>query len=93
MVLTSPLWTSYPRCYHYWEQNNIVIGHIDECSISDALAMDILQSCTKPSIYAILITTFQGLDLTDNVLPIWCCDLQAAVVYHKFSHEKDVFWC
>ena len=36
-------------CEHY------IDGLVQDCSISSALAMDILQSCTKPSIYRLCI--------------------------------------
>ena len=42
------------RCYCHININDLVT----DCSISSALAMEILQSCTKPSIYT---TNFRGL--------------------------------
>ena len=40
---------------HYNEYISYINGLVQDCSNSSALAMELLQSCTKPSIYAYVI--------------------------------------
>ena len=50
------------------------ISLVQDCSNSSALAMELLQSCTKPSIYnAELTTDTPYLSLTCNLLGV-CCE-------------------
>ena len=48
---------TFPYCqlYHHWGHQNVSLSHIDglanDCSNSRALAVELLQSCTKPPIY------------------------------------------
>ena len=35
-----------------YKNDNFIDGLVQDCSISSALAMEILQSCTKPSMYS-----------------------------------------
>ena len=44
-----------------WESvlfEGYIDGLVQDCSNSSALAMELLQSCTKPSIYAFMIQMF-----------------------------------
>ena len=54
-------------CEHY------IDGLVQDCSIASALAMEILQSCTKPSIYRlciIILRTFLQ-SLAENMIHEW----------------------
>ena len=44
----SPMMTQFTHIYIY------IDGLVQDCNISSVLAMEILQSCTKPSIYELL---------------------------------------
>ena len=53
------IWITQHRKSHHWKLNLVTkhfrLGHIDglvqDCSISSVLALELLQSCIKPSIY------------------------------------------
>ena len=78
--LLSGWYTISYRCGHIWCINHIVIygmqcenqymythidGLVQDCSNSSALAMELLQSCTKPSIYTSGLAVSQNIHLPD----------------------------
>ena len=56
----------YFRCLHFlWIEENYVDGLVQDCSNSSALALELLQSCTKPSMYSLcnsLCVTYGGFE-------------------------------
>ena len=50
MLITQSLWNFASVLAAYVKSESDIHGSVQGCSISSALAMEILQSCTKPSI-------------------------------------------
>ena len=61
-------------------------GLVQDCSNSSALAMELLQSCTKPSIYS--------QDRYSNCLPEHFCDMSHMEHYYIYTTDwtKTVSW-
>ena len=49
MIIITIAITGYFLCNHERTTSRFIDGLVQDCSISSALAMEILQSCTKPS--------------------------------------------
>ena len=62
---------SYMVLYLLWLARVYIDGSVQDCSIFSALAMEILQSCTKPSISPMGWSNFRIVDLTLALLKVF----------------------
>ena len=65
MICNSPMYMLFKETYNWY--NDYIDGLAQDCSISSALVMDILRSCTKPSICLIPLRNDKSSDTFENI--------------------------